>query len=52
MALPVVFVHGVPEDAKLWDGVREHIIDRETFARKPKPSAWWLGEIARRNALE
>jgi pimeloyl-ACP methyl ester carboxylesterase len=32
MALPVVFVHGVPEDAKLWDGVREHIIDRETFA--------------------
>jgi beta-glucosidase len=27
-------------------------IDRTTFARKPKPSAWWLGEIARRNALE
>jgi pimeloyl-ACP methyl ester carboxylesterase len=32
MALPVVFVHGVPEDATLWDGVREHITDRETRA--------------------
>jgi pimeloyl-ACP methyl ester carboxylesterase len=32
VAIPVVFVHGVPEDAKLWDGVREHITDRETFA--------------------
>ena len=27
-------------------------VDRETFARKPKPSAWWLGEIAKRNALD
>jgi beta-glucosidase len=27
-------------------------VDRTTFGRKPKPSAWWLGQIARRNALE
>jgi beta-glucosidase len=27
-------------------------VDRATFARKPKPSAWWLGEIAKRNALD
>lgn len=27
-------------------------VDRETFARTPKPSARWLGEVARRNALE
>ncbi len=26
-------------------------VDRATQARKPKPSAYWLGEIARRNAL-
>jgi beta-glucosidase len=26
-------------------------VDRETQARRPKPSAAWLGEIARRNAL-
>jgi beta-glucosidase len=26
-------------------------VDRETFARMPKPSARWLGEIARANAL-
>jgi len=32
MAVPVVFVHGVPEDAHLWDGVREHLRDRETIA--------------------
>lgn len=25
-------------------------VDRDTQARKPKPSAYWLGEIARRNA--
>jgi beta-glucosidase len=27
-------------------------VDRETFARTPKPSARWLGEVARGNALE
>ncbi|MGD0192256.1 MAG: family 1 glycosylhydrolase [Rhizomicrobium sp.] len=27
-------------------------VDRATFARRPKPSAWWLGEIAKRNALD
>jgi len=27
-------------------------VDRSTQARKPKPSAWWLGDIARRNALD
>jgi beta-glucosidase len=27
-------------------------VDRATFARKPKPSARWLGEIARKNSLE
>jgi beta-glucosidase len=26
-------------------------VDRETFARTPKPSLAWLGEVARRNAL-
>jgi beta-glucosidase len=26
-------------------------VDRETQLRKPKPSAYWLGEIAKRNAL-
>ena len=26
-------------------------VDRETFARSPKPSASWLGEVARANAL-
>lgn len=26
-------------------------VDRTTFARIPKPSAHWLGEVARRNAL-
>ena len=26
-------------------------VDRETFARTPKPSAQWLGEIARANRL-
>jgi beta-glucosidase len=26
-------------------------VNRETQARKPKPSAYWLGDIARRNAL-
>ena len=26
-------------------------VDRATQARKPKPSAYWLGEIARRNAM-
>lgn len=26
-------------------------VDRETQARKPKPSAYWLGGIARRNAM-
>ena len=26
-------------------------VDRTSQARKPKPSAWWLGEIAKRNAL-
>jgi beta-glucosidase len=26
-------------------------VDRTTQARKPKPTAYWLGEIARRNAL-
>ncbi len=26
-------------------------VDRETFARRPKPSAYWLGEVARRGAL-
>jgi beta-glucosidase len=27
-------------------------VDRETQARKPKPSAWWLGVVAKRNALD
>ena len=27
-------------------------VDRETQARKPKPSAYWLGDIAKRNALD
>ncbi len=27
-------------------------VDRQTFARSPKPSARWLGEVARANALE
>jgi len=27
-------------------------VDRETFERRPKPSAEWLGSIARSNALE
>ena len=27
-------------------------VDRTTQARKPKPTAYWLGEIARRNAIE
>jgi beta-glucosidase len=27
-------------------------VDRGTFARTPKPSARWLGEVARANALE
>ncbi|MGH6890477.1 MAG: glycoside hydrolase family 1 protein [Rhizomicrobium sp.] len=27
-------------------------VDRLTQARRPKPSAYWLGEIARRNAME
>lgn len=26
-------------------------VDRETFERRPKPSAGWLGEVARANAL-
>jgi hypothetical protein len=26
-------------------------VDRETFARTPKPSLAWLGEVARRNGL-
>jgi len=26
-------------------------VDRNTQARKPKPSAYWLGDVARRNAL-
>ena len=26
-------------------------VDRETQARKPKPSAYWLGEIAKKNAM-
>jgi beta-glucosidase len=26
-------------------------VDRETFGRRPKPSAYWLGEVARRGAL-
>lgn len=26
--------------------------DRETFERHPKPSLWWLGEVAKRNGLE
>ena len=26
-------------------------VDRETFARRPKPSLAWLGEVARRNGL-
>lgn len=26
--------------------------DSETFERHPKPSLWWLGEVAKRNALE
>ena len=27
-------------------------VDRDTFERRPKPSAAWLGEVARRNRLE
>lgn len=27
-------------------------VDRDTFARMPKPSLAWLGEVAKRNALE
>lgn len=27
-------------------------VDRKTQARKPKPLAWWLGNIARKNALD
>ena len=27
-------------------------VDRATQARKPKPSAYWLGDVARRNALD
>jgi beta-glucosidase len=26
-------------------------VDRETFARTPKPSLAWLGEVARRNGI-
>jgi beta-glucosidase len=26
-------------------------VDRDTFERRPKPSATWLGGIARANAL-
>jgi hypothetical protein len=26
-------------------------VDRQTFARTPKPSLTWLGEVARRNGL-
>jgi len=26
-------------------------VDRETFARRPKPSAYWLGSVARRRTL-
>jgi hypothetical protein len=26
-------------------------VDRTTQSRKPKPTAYWLGEIARRNAF-
>jgi beta-glucosidase len=26
-------------------------VDRETFARTPKPSLAWLGEVAKRNGL-
>jgi beta-glucosidase len=26
-------------------------VDRQTFARRPKPSAYWLGEVARSRAL-
>jgi beta-glucosidase len=26
-------------------------VDRETQARRPKPSAYWLGEIAKSNRL-
>ena len=27
-------------------------VDRDTQARKPKPSAYWLGKVARNNALD
>jgi hypothetical protein len=27
-------------------------VDRETFARHPKPSAAWFGEVARARALQ
>jgi beta-glucosidase len=27
-------------------------VDRDTQARRPKPSAYWLGDIAKRNALD
>jgi beta-glucosidase len=26
-------------------------VDRETLARRPRPSAYWLGEVARAGAL-
>ena len=26
-------------------------VDRQTFARRPKPSAHWFGEVARARAL-
>jgi beta-glucosidase len=26
-------------------------VDRQTFARTPKPSLAWLGEVAKRNGL-
>jgi beta-glucosidase len=28
-----------------------HSVDRQTFARRPKPSASWFGAVARANAL-
>src|SRR5918997_1817360 len=30
--MTAVLVHGVPEDASLWDGVRTHLGDRDTVA--------------------
>jgi pimeloyl-ACP methyl ester carboxylesterase len=60
--MPVVFVHGVPETASLWDGVRTRI-DRESLAlslpgfRTPRPdgfdatkddyATWLLAELER-----